>query len=247
MSDRFDQAAKLLAMAAINQARRTSRVVVQLTNVALSIYPPIPSTKRTAMLNEVEEAKPLHADVMREVAVDGVGVLLTDEQITEDSTPQWVRLGSVTFTIVDAAADAMARELGAIGQDDDHASEPPRLCLRALIKVPDGQPQPRMGDVLVLRVDGVPLLFTHWISYSDAHAPISPDSLGDSEPDDWERNPALDSLQPGEALLVQKHQIAAADGTVALHAVAGRLVPAPDDIGHAGSAVLNDTQQTRTR
>lgn len=174
------------------------------------------------LMTESEEAKPMTADLMREVAVDGDGALLTDEQITEDSTPQWVRIGSVTFTIVDPSADDMARELGAIGQSDDPANEPPRLCLRALIEVPDGQPQPQMADVLVLHVDGVPLLFTHWISYGDAHAPIPAEALGDTELGDWVRNPALDSLQPGEALLVQEHQLVAADGTVVLQLHFGR-------------------------
>lgn len=145
------------------------------------------------------QARAIAADLLQRVALDASGAPFDDDDPTtwneaDAAMPEIVSLGQVKFKIVDADATDLAVAVGAV--------EPGAqvLCLRAEFEATNGAPAPAIGQVVVVPTEEptVKLTFGVWATYDDLHSPEAPD-LGP----DAIRNPALDVLEPNQALLVQ--------------------------------------------
>lgn len=146
-----------------------------------------------------DEVKALTAALLDRLALDAEG-----QPFDEDDPATWaeadaaesefVRRGQVRFKIIDADAHALARAAGAV---EDGA--PSVLCIRVAFDQAAGQPEPCAGQYVTLQADeNVTLIFRVWITHVDLHDPAAPDFGTEAQ-----RDPVLDALQPGEALLVQ--------------------------------------------
>lgn len=187
-------AARLLGLAAISRARRSSKT---------SDYPSpqgIP-TMTTADAPIPDDVKALTAELLDRLSLNADGEHFDEGdpdawESADAAEPEIVRLGFAKFRIVDPDATDLAHAAGAI---DEHS--PPTLCLRVRFENIEGEPQRRAGQYVALDTEaGVSLLFVLWCSGDDVHAP-APQGF-DLGPD-AQRNGALDVLQPAEALLVQ--------------------------------------------
>lgn len=146
-----------------------------------------------------DQARTLAADLLQRVALDASGAEFSDDDPetwadADAIEPEIVRLGPVRFKIIDADAAALAQAVGAIED-----GPPPSLCMRVAFDQAAGQPDPCAGQYVTLQAhENVTLIFRVWITHEDLHDPAAPDFGADAQ-----RDPVLDTLEPGEALLVQ--------------------------------------------
>lgn len=192
----LEHAATLRMLVAVNSARAASR------------------TYRTIAMTDTEPnaaARMIAAELLDRVAIgdDGSPILIPEATSAEDVDAaieaearlrtELVVLADVSLVVIEDATDA-AVALGVI--EDTHA---PMVCLRVLLAPsqhrPDDAPVPRMGAYIRIPTGepGVDLLFRVIATYEDLNAP-NPFA---SEGENWTPTEALDSLRPGEALVVQ--------------------------------------------
>lgn len=145
------------------------------------------------------QAQEIAAALFRRLTLNADGQLLDDNDPSNwdeaDATqPEIVSLGGVHFRITDPGAAGLAIAVGVMAEGES------LVCLRAVFSPADaGGATPKMGDVVALEADeGVTVLFNVAIGYADLHDPsefdLGPDAV---------RIEALDTLKPGEVLLVQ--------------------------------------------
>ena len=155
-----------------------------------------------------EEVRPLNGVLFRDLALDEHGqplqlTTLEQREAAETAPVEWIALGPLKVFILDADAEALVRATGAAVEDG-----PPTLCLKVRL---EGalELSPACGDLIAIDggEPGAALLFTIQWTHEDSVAqnPFA----GDQK---WERDPALDDLAPGEALLVQALSLNFAQG-----------------------------------
>ena len=190
----LERAARLRKLAAVGLARlRAPATPIHQNpehNMTTQTYPePAPD----------DQARTVAADLLQRVALDASGAEFNDDDPdtwadADVAEPEIVRLGLVRFKIIDNDARALAIAAGAI---EDGAL--PALCMRVAFDHAAGQPEPCAGQYVTLQADeNVTLIFRVWITHADLHDPAEPEFGADAQ-----RDPVLDSLQAGEALLVQ--------------------------------------------
>lgn len=114
--------------------------------------------------------------------------------------PELVGCGEIRFEVVDPNATELGLAVGAI-----EAATDPVLCLRVRFARGTDDPAPVMGSLIRVNAglgegSEVGLWFDTMWTHADAQSPTPFGGPGEV----WERcNPALDSLGPDEALLVQ--------------------------------------------
>lgn len=151
----------------------------------------------------------LTAELLDRLALDGEGQPFNDDDPAtwaeaDDAAPEIVLRGQARFKIVDADARALALAAGAV---EDGA--PPSLYMRVEFDQGANQPLPRMGSYVVVPTDepDVSLTFVCWLTHEDLQDPAGPDfDVG------AQRDPALDALRPGQALLVQVLPVVESEG-----------------------------------
>ena len=111
--------------------------------------------------------------------------------------PELVSLGQVRLRVLeDRDAEVIARAAGAITEDG-----PRVFCLLAELDRSHDAPAVRSMQKIVLEAEGVPLIFTVWMTGDDVHA-SPPAEWG--FPADAQVNPDLVAMRPGELLLVME-------------------------------------------
>lgn len=143
----------------------------------------------------------LNADLLDCIQLDAEGQPFDDADpamwaAADAAEPEFASRGAVRFRIIDPDAADLSRAAGAIDADS-----PPTTCMLVEFDIAEGQPQPAMGQYIVLEAaEGVYVVFYVWLTHADLHDPAAPD-LGISAI----RNEALASLEdrPGRALLMQ--------------------------------------------
>ncbi len=145
------------------------------------------------------EAEALAGQLLDRVSLDASGEPFNDDDpqtwaAADAAEPELVSLGPVRFRVIDPAAVDLAIAVGAVEAGDDDA-----ICWLVEFDGAQGAPVPAIGQAVLLptKVPGVTLPFAVWATYADFNDPAAPD-LGP----DADRNPALDLLEPNQALVV---------------------------------------------
>ncbi|WP_038212773.1 hypothetical protein [Xenophilus azovorans] len=142
------------------------------------------------------------ADLYDRIALDRDGQPFRDDDPdtwdeAEASEPKIVSLGQVRLRVLeDRDAEAIAKAAGAITDDG-----PPVFCLIAELDQSPDAPVVRSMQQIVLEAEGVPMIFTVWLTGNDVHAP-PPAEWGFTA--DAHKNAELSALRPGEVLLVME-------------------------------------------
>lgn len=155
------------------------------------------------MTNDIEpneEARTLAAELLERVSLDAAGEIFDEHdpsswQVADDASVETIKRGPIRFKIVDADAVALAMAVGVI-----HSNDPAVLCLLVAVEQAGDAPEPSIGQFVVLPTGepGVSLVFLVSATYADLHDSASPD-LGPNA----SHNGAFDTMEPGQALLVQ--------------------------------------------
>jgi len=145
------------------------------------------------------EAEALAGQLLDRVSLDASGEPFGDDDpltwaAADAAEPELVSLGPVRLRVIDPAAVDLAVAVGAVEAGDDNA-----VCWLVELDPAESASMPVIGQAVMLPTDapGVTLPFAVWATHADFNDPVAPD-LGP----DADRNPALDVLEPNQALLV---------------------------------------------
>jgi hypothetical protein len=192
----LQQAARLRTLVAIGRAKGAGQCAIQATNSTKDFQVDSPAYTEP---EPDDQARTVAAELLHRVALDASGAPFDSSnpdmwEAEDDAEPEVISLGAVRFKVIDADSTELAIAAGAVEED-----APPALCLLVEFADDEGAPQPSTGQYVTVQADdGVALLFYVWLAHADLHDPAAP-NLGPGAV----RNPALDVLQPGQALLVQ--------------------------------------------
>jgi len=206
MSVYLERAAKLFTLVCIAQARRSSHTALRLLQAMRSSN--LSHQTPTTFMNQDHL---IAGDVYEQLALGHDGQPVFEDDVDADALPvEWACVGQSKFEVIDSDAYELAQAACLVGDESEET-----LCLRVRFDASGELIVPALGNLV-----GVPtgtegnatLMFLVGWTYADATAPL-PEGFGGDATEPVVRNELLDSLRPGEALLVQSffHESAVED------------------------------------